>query len=80
MIHNLKKKNRPLSVAGEYLNDYRTEVDYHQHQRAFLKHSESTGQWTTDGNKTSIKIGLCPKWIHNLVGGRGNKHTENDNS
>ena len=50
----------PLSAAGEYLNDYRTEVDYHQHQLAFLKHSESTGQWTTDGDKNKYKNWTLP--------------------
>ena len=59
VIHNLKKKNMPLSAA-EYLNDYRTEVDYHQHQLAFLKHSESTGQWTTDGDKNKYKNWTLP--------------------
>lgn len=60
VIHNLKKKNVPLSAAGEYLNDYRTEVDYHQHQLALLKHSESTGQWTTDGDKNKYKNWILP--------------------
>lgn len=38
----------------------------------------STEQWILEERQTSTKIGLCPKWGHNLFGGRGGEYTWKD--